>query len=36
MKPPIVTKRERQIMNIFWNSDKPLLQMTLLSRKQDL
>lgn len=36
MKPPNLTKRERQIMNIFWNSDKPLSATDIAVQQQDL
>ena len=36
MKPLNLTKRERQIMNIFWNSDKPLSANDIAVQQQDL
>ena len=36
MKPLNHTKRERQIMNIFWNSDKPLSANDIAVQQQDL
>ena len=36
MKPFNLTKRERQIMNIFWNSDKPLSANDIAVQQQDL
>lgn len=36
MKPLNLTKRERQIMNIFWNSDKPLSANDIAIQQQDL
>ncbi len=36
MKPHNLTKRERQIMNIFWNSDKPLSANDIAVQQQDL
>ena len=36
MKPLNLTKRERQIMNIFWNADKPLSANDIAVQQQDL
>lgn len=36
MKLLNLTKRERQIMNIFWNSDKPLSANDIAVQQQDL
>ena len=36
MRPLNLTKRERQIMNIFWNSDKPLSANDIAVQQQDL
>ncbi|HCE11262.1 MAG TPA: hypothetical protein DEQ24_00515 [Enterococcus sp.] len=36
MKPLNLTKRERQIMNIFWNAEKPLSANDIAVQQQDL
>ena len=36
MKPLNLNKRERQIMNIFWNAEKPLSANDIAVQQQDL
>lgn len=36
MKPLNLTKRERQIMNIFWNAEKPLSANDIALQQQEL